>query len=93
MLDDLTDLRWARVLILEDDVVSGVTLRLVTEEVLRAFEPRSLSLSLGRPKDGQILENIGSEIKAIYLAEDFIDPADRETYQCEFVEFFSKRVG
>lgn len=87
----LTALRDSRVLILEDDVVSGVTLQLVVE-ALQPYEPRSLLLCLGRPKEGQILENIVPEIEAVYLAEDLLDPHDRERHQAEFIEFFSNNT-
>ncbi len=88
MRDDLRVIRGGRVLILEDDVISGVTLQLVVKG-LKHYEPRSLSLYLGRAKEDQQLENIPTEIEAVYLAEDHLDPGQREVYEAEFVRTFA----
>ena len=88
-LDDLSPVRDGRVLILEDDVVSGITLRLVTRALLE-HQPRSLSLYLGRLKEHQVLENVCPEIEAVYLAEDHLDPRRREEYEAEFIRFFAR---
>lgn len=87
-LDDLSPIRGGRVLILEDDVVSGITLRLVTR-ALQEHQPRSLSLYLGRFKEDQIIENVCPEIETMYLAEDHLDPRRREEYEAEFIQFFA----
>ncbi|MGO8747984.1 MAG: hypothetical protein ACLQNE_18570 [Thermoguttaceae bacterium] len=86
-LDDLSVLRGGRILLLEDDVISGVTLRLVTT-ALEEYGPQSLALYLGRAKDDQILESVGTKVGAIYLAEDCLDPALREQYEVDFSHFF-----
>ena len=88
-LDDLSPVRDGRVLILEDDVVSGITLRLVTRALLE-HQPRSLSLYLGRLKEDQVLENVCPEIETVYLAEDHLDSRRREEYDAEFVRFFAR---
>jgi len=87
-LDDLSPLHGRRVLILEDDVVSGLTLRLVVS-ALRPYRPRSLSVFLGRPKNDQLLENVPPEIGTIYVAEDNLDPRLRGDYESSFATFFS----
>ncbi len=90
-LDDLSVLRGKRVLILEDDVVSGVTLQLVAE-ALRSYDPQSLQLYLGRPKEGQVVENVAPAIETVYLAEEQLEPNDGERHQAEFIEFFSRNA-
>jgi hypothetical protein len=86
-LDDLSVIRDRRVLLLEDDVISGVTLRLVVDAVLAA-SPRSLALYLGRAKEDQILENVPPEVTAVYLAEDCLDLAKRAEYEAGFADAF-----
>jgi hypothetical protein len=87
LVDDLKALRGRRVLLIEDDIISGVSLNLVVRELAR-YAPRSLSLYLGREKDSQQLQNVPPPIAGVYLAEDHLDPAERERYGAEFVEFF-----
>ena len=88
VLDDLSLFRGRRVLILEDDVVSGLTLRLVVS-TLRLYQARSLDLFLGRHRTDQMLENVPPEIGTVYVAEDYLDPRLREDYESSFVTFFS----
>jgi hypothetical protein len=88
ILDDLSPIRGARVLILEDDVASGTTLRHVVNS-LNEYHPRSLDLYLGRPKDSQVLENIDPAIGTVYLAEDYLDPQRLEEYESQFAKFFA----
>ena len=76
-------------LILEDDVISGMTLGYVVEAI-RPFGPRSMDLYLGRPAGGQLLENVDPTIGKTYLAEDHLDPGCRKDYEAEFVEFFAR---
>jgi len=92
VLDDLSPLRGQRVLILEDDVVSGLTLRLVVS-ALRPYRPRSLDLFLGRAKADQLLENVPPKIGTIYVAEDSLDPRLRAVYESSFATFFAKMRG
>jgi hypothetical protein len=87
LVDDLSVVTGRRVLLIEDDVVSGVSLRLVLNELER-HHPRSVSLYLGREKDGQQLQNVPSQINRVYLAEDDLDPASRNRYESAFSDFF-----
>jgi hypothetical protein len=84
--DELSAIRGGRVLLIEDDVVSGISLGLVMKEVARD-EPISVSLYLGREKDSQQLQNVPPQIDRVYLAEDDLDPAGRGQYESEFLEF------
>jgi hypothetical protein len=89
--NDLSVLRDSRVLVLEDDVIGGGTLRLVAAHLQR-FCPRSLALYLGHTKGIQHLRNVPSEFKPVYLAEDHLDWAHRQTDEEAFVEFFRRTV-
>jgi len=86
-LDDLRTIRSGRVLIIEDDVISGVTLQMVVGH-LKQYSPRSMSLFLGRHKEDQQLEAVPSDIHRIYIAENVLNPSRREHYEGEFVTFF-----
>ena len=88
VLDDLSVVRDKRVLILEDDVISGVTLGYVVQDIQK-FQPRSMDLYLGRPADGQLLKNVDPAIGQTYLAEDHLDSGRRAEYEADFVEFFA----
>jgi hypothetical protein len=92
VLDELDVLREKRVLILEDDVASGTTLRHVVN-TLQEYEPKALDLYLGRRKDGQVLEHIDPAIGTVYLAEDHLDPNLREQYETQFVNYFGSSAG
>ena len=85
--DDLSLIRGRRVLLIEDDIVSGASLGLVMKELTR-HEPSSVSLYLGREKECQQLQNIPSRIDGIFLAEDVLGPADRCRHESEFINFF-----
>jgi hypothetical protein len=76
------------VLILEDDVASGTSLRHVLGALLD-FQPATIDLYLGRRKDCQNLESIDPSIRNVYLAEDYLDPFYREQYEAEFINFFA----
>lgn len=86
-LDDLSSIRGGQVLILEDDVASGFTLKLVLA-TLKRFRPKSISLYLGRPKDGQVLENVPKKIERVYLAEDVLTAELRSNSEAELTEHF-----
>ena len=86
-VDDLARIRDRRVLILEDDVLSGVTLALVVRG-LQAYGPRALALYLGREKDYQQLQNVPPAVSPIYLAEDYLEPSLRERAEADFAAFF-----
>jgi hypoxanthine-guanine phosphoribosyltransferase len=59
--DDLLGIAGEEVLIIEDDVIGGGTLRIVIEELLK-YKPRNLSLFLGHGKVFQHLDGIPREI-------------------------------
>ncbi len=88
LLDDLSILCGSNALILEDDVISGGTLRLVID-ALNQYTPLSLALYLGRQKVDQQLEAVAAEIDRVFLAEDYLNPELREQYEEEFTDFFS----
>jgi len=88
--DDLTVLRGGRVLIVEDDVIGGRTLRLVVDH-LKQFATRSLSLYLGHTKGIQHLSNVPAEIDVTYLAEDHLDCDQRDADEEDFIQFFRHR--
>ncbi len=88
-LDDLMQIAGGTVLIIEDDVIGGGTLRIVVSELLK-FKPRRLSLFLGHSKMFQHIENIPTEIESIYIAEDNLSPDDYEHREREFIAEFGK---
>lgn len=88
ILDDFSRIGGKRVLILEDDVASGTTLRLVLEAI-EPFDPAAIDLFLGRPKRHQILDHIDSRIGHVYLAEDVLVSSRRDEYESRFTEAFS----
>jgi hypothetical protein len=87
--DDLSVLRGGRVLIVEDDVIGGRTLRLVVDH-LKQFGPASLALYLGHTKGIQHLRNVPGEIGKVYLAEDRLDWGRRDEDVRAFIEFFGR---
>jgi hypothetical protein len=90
ILDGMSGIRGRRVLILEDDVASGTTLRLVLD-ALQDAGPESVDLFLGRPKHQQILENIDSRISKTYLPEDILQVEQQAVYEGDFVRAFARR--
>lgn len=85
--DDLCVLRDQRVLLIEDDAISGRTLRLVSEH-LHQFAPKSLGLYLGHTKGVQHLQNVPDEIDKVYVAEDLLSWGTRSELEREFEDFF-----
>ncbi|MBV5339895.1 MAG: hypothetical protein J0665_10115 [Deltaproteobacteria bacterium] len=85
--DDLRILRDQRVLLIEDDAISGRTLRLVSEH-LHQFAPNSLGLYLGHTKGVQNLQNVPGEIGKVYVAEDLLSWYTRSELEREFEDFF-----
>jgi hypothetical protein len=83
-VEDLAVIRGGRVLVIEDDVVSGRTLELVADH-LRPYEPRHLSLYLGHARYLQYLDNVPPEFGAVYLAEERLDPAERSRHEEAFI--------
>ncbi|MFH2124112.1 MAG: phosphoribosyltransferase family protein [Pseudomonadota bacterium] len=93
--DDLRVLRDQRVLLIEDDAISGRTLRLVCEH-LHQFSPKSLGLYLGHTKGVQHLQNLPDEIAEaeVYVAENFLswDWDTRSELEREFEDFFQSSL-
>jgi hypothetical protein len=85
--DDLCGIEDQRVLLIEDDIVSGFTLKLVVEH-LRRFLPRSLALYLGHSKGVQHLNNVPGDIERVYLADELLSGVNRELLEKQFQEFF-----
>ena len=90
VLDDLDGIRGKRVLILEDDVASGTTLRHVIR-ALENYEPLSIDLYLGRPKEAQVVDFIDPAIRKVYLAEEHLDPDDQDLHDSQFILFFEHK--
>ena len=86
--DDLSELAGQRVLLIEDDVASGHTLRLVVEH-LRQHSLRSLDLYLGHVKSVQRMPNVPDEIDRVYVSEDLIDSNTRSEMELAFKNFFT----
>jgi hypothetical protein len=84
-VDDLAAIRGWRVLVIEDDVVSGRTLELVADH-LRPYKPRDLSLYLGHARYLQHLDNVPPEFCEVYLAEERLDPAERSRHEEAFID-------
>jgi hypothetical protein len=89
--DDLRTIVGQRVLLVEDDVIGGRTLRLVVE-YLRQFSPQSLSLYLGHTKGIQHLRNVPEEFEKVFIAEDSLNWNERAPLEQEFDDFFRSRL-
>lgn len=85
--DDLQTLRGKRVLLIEDDVIGGRTLRLVVEH-LQPFAPGTLSLYLGHTKGIQHLRNVPTEVSEVFVAEDLFGLDSRADFERRFEVFF-----
>jgi hypoxanthine phosphoribosyltransferase len=83
--DDLTQIRGKRVLVIEDDVQSGATLRKLVEE-LKPYAPKNLGLYLGIPAGRQMTENIPHDFKKVYMTE-----IDENLDSAAFLQYLSKR--
>ena len=90
-LDDLLPIAGGTVLIIEDDVIGGGTLKIVVSELLK-FKPRRLSLFLGHSKIFQHFENIQPEIESTYIAEDTLNEDEYENREREFITEFGKEA-
>jgi hypothetical protein len=88
--DDLSVLRGKRVLIIEDDVISGISLQLVCDAIA-VFEPASISVYIGRRADSQCPENVPTSVKQVFLAESHLGEG-RERYEQEFIDWCSLRI-
>ena len=86
-LDDLEAIRGKKVLLLEDDVCSGATLRRTLEHILPR-EPQSIELFLGNPLFFQTLSNVPSEISRVHT----VTPVSDEE-QIEIIDWFLRLAG
>jgi len=91
--DDLSVIKNKKVLLIEDDVVSGHTLRLVVRHLGR-FKPASLSLYLGHNAGVQHLENIPKEIARdrILVAEQTLGHDQWMELDAAFTKFFKSAL-
>ena len=85
--DDLSVLNSARVLVIEDDVLGGGTLRRLAQ-FLQPFNPKELCVYLGHNKNVQRVRNMPPEYTKTYVAEDELEVGKWAQYEKEFVEFF-----
>jgi len=86
--DDLSVIENQRVLLIEDDVISGRTLQLVVD-YMGLFKPASLALYLGHNLGIQHLDNVPREIgDRIFMAELMLSPNHWRQLDAEFPEFF-----
>lgn len=85
--DDLSVIRGKRVLIIEDDVIGGGTLRLLAE-FLQPFAPKELSVYLGHNKNVQRLKSVPPEYAKAYVAENELEVSKWSQYERELIEFF-----
>ncbi len=83
----LTTIRGKRVLLIEDDVQSGHSLRLVMD-LVTSHSPAAVDLFLGHYKGVQRIENVPAQIGATFLAEDTLDYANWRIYEDEFSAAF-----
>jgi hypothetical protein len=86
--DDLRVIGGQRVLLIEDDVIGGRTLRMVVEH-LRQYSPGAIELYLGHTKGIQHLPNVPSEIEKVHLAEDCLDWRRRPELEAELIRCFT----
>jgi phosphoribosyl transferase-like protein len=90
--DDLRAVEGRRVLLIEDDVIGGRTLRLVVEH-LRQFRPAELGLYLGHSRGIQHLRNVPPEIARVWVAEDCLSLDALPDLERRFEELFARCVG
>ncbi len=91
-VDDLSSISGKRVLLIEDDVISGRTLSLILD-VLDRYSPQSVSLYLGHVKSVQHLHNVPERISRTYLAEDYLQPALSGQYVAEVESYWNSKRG
>ncbi|PIR47074.1 MAG: hypothetical protein COV07_00925, partial [Candidatus Vogelbacteria bacterium CG10_big_fil_rev_8_21_14_0_10_45_14] len=84
--EDLAVLQGKRVLVVEDDVRTGATLKKIIEHLSANVTCASLGLYLGQPAEYQEMSNIPAEFKELYVAN-----ADRETARKTFMEYMESK--
>jgi len=85
VFNDLSKLTGKRVLVVEDDVQSGATLKKLLDEI-RLYDPGFLGLYLGLPAIRQRQENIPPDFKKIYVTE-----IDNQKDEAAFLDHLKKR--
>lgn len=90
--ESMREIAGGRVLLIEDDVVSGVTLEMVVSALL-PHQPASIAIYLGRRADDQIPEKVPAAVRSVFLAEAHLDPSDRPQQEAEFANYFSGKSG
>lgn len=88
LVDDLSVCRGKRVLIIEDDIISGRTLGLVVD-ALRPHSPQELSLFLGHSREVQHLGNVPTGVQHIYLSEDACTLFSHDEMEKAFLKAFT----
>ena len=91
-VDDLLSISEKKVLLIEDDLISGKTLWMVLD-VLGRYSPQSVSLYLGHTKSVQHLHNVPERISRTYLAEDYLLPALSGQYVAEVESYWNSKRG
>jgi hypothetical protein len=87
--DDLSCIKGKRVLIIEDDVMSGKSLQLVIQKLI-PYGPAHIELYLGHSKGIQHPENVAKVIERIYFTEDIYAIHDPILLEQEFQQFFKE---
>jgi hypothetical protein len=91
-IDDMLQIAGGSVLIIEDDVIGGGTLRITASELMKC-KPHRLSLFLGHSKIFQHFENIPKEIEQVYIAEDSLSKTDYAYREQGFIEEFKNEAS
>jgi hypothetical protein len=89
--DDFSIVRFKRLLIIKDVVVSGGTLWNLAEG-LSIFRPKSIDLFLGHSRCFQHLEKVPYQFRRTYLADEVICKSRYDAYDAlveEFTEYFT----
>lgn len=89
IIDNLSQITGGRTLIIEDDIIGGATLRIITHALI-IHKPASLYLFLGHRKSLQHLHNVPHEIQKIYIAEDFLEDRDYDKHETAFINYFKE---
>ena len=88
MTAKISEIKQKRILLIEDDVVSGKSLKVVVTELLR-YEPAEILLILGHSRGVQHMENIPKEISRAFLADDIYNYCDYTSLENAFRKIFA----
>lgn len=84
---NLPDFAGKDILIVEDDLVSGASMRLVIAHLAQC-RPAAIDLWLGHGMGFQHLENVPPEIRKVHLAEVMLAGTDYADLESDFFTFF-----